>query len=220
VTVVGVRAGQLTVERAIVATLELWLPTYVVAAARLHAGEEAFGITPMVMEEMLHDDTFPFKPRGISVAAQFEDWDTNALPQIHVISPSWKKTGGDQTGDHITFDINVACIVGAQEKDDTRLIRACYEDAIIGLRQHQKLGGVANSVELVGGGPAQLNEIDGADQQTFQGSVAVFEVLVQGVIDPRGGPTEVLEDVEGVPPVNPQDPLAKTVEVTLEPEAI
>jgi hypothetical protein len=217
---VGVRAGQLTVEQAVVDTLTLWMPTYVVAAARRYAAAELFGYTSASMESMLAAYEFPFRPRGISVASTFEDWDTTALPQIKVLSPSWQKAGGDQTGDHIKYGIQVACIVGAQQRDDTRMIRATYEDAILNLRQHQRLGGVAAGVDLVGGGAAQLSEVDGKDAETFQGSIAVFEVLLTGVLDPRNGPTEVLEDVDGVPPVNPGDPLLDTPDVTLEPEAI
>jgi hypothetical protein len=216
---VGVRAGQLTVERAVVDTLALWMPTYVVAAARRYAAAATFGVTASEMESMLTAYTFPFRARDIAVTSVFEDWNTKALPQIQVLSPSWAKAGGDQTGIHVKYDVQVACVVGAQERDDTRLLRACYEDAILGLAQHQRLGGVAASVDVVGGGPAQLSEINGEDAETFQGSVAVFEVLVTGVIDPRNGPTEVLDDVEGVPPANPDDPVLDEVNPMLEPEA-
>lgn len=218
---VGVRAGQLTVERAVVATLKLWLPTYVVEAARRYASEGISDFTPESMEEALASGAFPYRPRGISVASTFQDWDTTALPQIKVVSPSWSKIGGDETGDHIVYDIQVGAVVGAQETEDTRLARAVFEDGIPGvLRQHQRLGGLAAAVEVVGGGSTHVSETDDKDSRTLQASATVLTVLVMGVIDPRNGPSEPLDPGNEVPPPYPQDPLLNEANLDYEPEAI
>lgn len=198
-TVVGVTVGQLTVEQAMVATLELWLPDYVVAAARRYAAQGAFKLTSEAMEDLLETYAFPYRPRGVTVAESFEDWPVNALPHVQVLSPSWDPAGGGQNGRSRKYQLQVACLVGAQEEDDTRLLRACYEDAIEGLvEQHASLGGVAAGIDPVGGGAAAFNEVSGADARTFQGSIAVFEVTVNNVIDATAGPSEPSKG-EGVP---------------------
>lgn len=221
-TVVGVAAGQLTVERAMVATLEQWLPSYVVAAARRYAAEGAFGLTVDEMAKLLTGGGLPFAAKGVTVAKSFEDWPVDALPHLQVISPSWAPAGGDQDGKTFKYQIQVACLVGAQTADDTRLLRACYEDAIVGVGEQQKsLGGVAQGVDVVGGGAASFTEISGSDERTFQGSLTVFEVTLQRVIQPHEGPVLPLPDpVEGVPPVWPADPTVDEdgAEATVVPE--
>jgi hypothetical protein len=220
-TVVGVTTGQLAVERAMVATLKKWLPTYVVAAARRYAAEADSPITPEEMETLLHNYTFPFRPRGVTVAKSFEDWPVDALPHVQVLSPSWTPNGGSQNGQSIKYQIQVADLVGAQEQDDTRLLRACFEDGILGVvTQHPSLGGIAAGVDVVGGGGAQFSEVSGADSQTFQGSITVFEVVLENVVSPYEGPVEVLPDEEGVPPEWPADPILEDVEVELEAEPL
>jgi hypothetical protein len=219
--VVGVTAGQLTVEQAMVATLEKWLPEYVVAAARRYAAADTFGVTTAAMAAMLAAYEFPFKPRGVTVAKSFEDWPVNALPHIQVLSPSWAPHGGSQAGRSFKYQIQVACLVGAQDHDDTRLIRACYEDAILGLvTQHPGLGGVAAGVDIIGGGGAQFSEMSEADSQTFQGAVTVFDVLLENVLDTKNGPVEPLPEEAGVPPEWPADPLLEDAEVTLVAEPL
>ncbi len=217
---IGVAAWQLTVERAMVATLERWLPDYVVGAARRYAAQGAFGWTPEQMErelrgfaELLADPTgphqgFPFKPRGITVAKDFQDWPVNALPHIQVLSPSWAPAGGDQDGMTIKYELQPAALVGAQEADDTRLLRACYEDAILGIAdQHPSLVGIAASTDIVGVGPAQFTEIDGKDEKTFQGSIAVLEVTLERVVTRIDAPIEPSSlDGNGVPEGQPTNP--------------
>jgi hypothetical protein len=224
-TVIGVTAGQLTVENAIVNTLEKYLAYYVVAAARRYAAEGVFDLTVEEMEELLAQYTFPFKPRGISVAKSFEDWDTQALPWVQVLSPSWKIAGGSQGGRSIEYEVQIASLVGAQEKDDTRLLRACFEDGILGaIDQHQSLGNIAQGINIVGGGSAAFSEMSGADEQTFQGSIAVFEVLLENVVDPFDGPGNgelPAPDENDVPTPWPEDPVFEgETGITYEPEAV
>lgn len=206
--------GPLTTELRVQAILSKWLPHYVVRQARRYAAEGAFGLTPQAMEDMLTGYVFPFRPRGIVATSTFQEWPVDALPHVQVMSPSWQKVGGDERGDHISYEIRVADVVGAQEAEDTRLLRACYEDAIPELlRQHQSLEGYAAGIDVIGGGPAELSEIDGEDARTFQGSVTVCQVLVHGVIDPKAGPglLDPLPDEDGVPPVQPAAPTVETV---------
>jgi hypothetical protein len=222
-TVVGVVAGQLTVEQAMVATLQKWLPEYVVSAARRYAIAETFGINTASMEAMLTAYEFPFRPRGVTVAKSFEDWPVNALPHVQVLSPSWTPNGGSQDGRSFKYQIQVACLVGAQDHDDTRLIRACYEDAILGLvTQHPGLGGVAAGVDVVGGGGAQFSEVSEADSKTFQGAITVFEVVLENVLDTKNGPIEPLPEEGGVPPEWPADPTVEEdgAKATLVPEQL
>jgi hypothetical protein len=222
-TVVGVVAGQLTVEQAMVATLEKWLPEYVVAAARRYAAAGTSGIDTAAMAAMLTAYEFPFRPRGVTVAGSFEDWPVNALPHVQVLSPSWTPNGGSQNGRSFKYQIHVACLVGAQDHDDTRLLRACYEDAILGaVTQHPGLGGVAAGVDVVGGGNASFNEVAEADSKTFQGSMTVFEVVLENVLDTQNGPVEPLEEVEGVPPEYPAGPTLDEdgTSVELDPEPL
>jgi hypothetical protein len=222
VIVVGVTAGQLTVERAMVSVLGAFVPEYVVAAARRYAREEAFGIDSTQMEAMLEEYALPYRPRGLSVVTRFSDWPIDALPHIQVISPSWAVAGGSQSGRTIKYEVQVACVVEAQNQDDTRLFRACYEDAILGaVDQHQALGGIAAGIDAVGGGGEQLNEISEQDARTFQGSVAVFQVTVNNVVDATAGPNEPSEG-DGVPEAPEAGPIfeADGDEPTLVPEAI
>jgi hypothetical protein len=222
-TVVGVVAGQLTVEQAMVATLEKWLPEYVVSAARRYAAAGVAGYDTAEMEAQLATYEFPFRPKGITVAKSFEDWPVNALPHVQVLSPSWTPNGGSQNGRSFKYQIQVACLVGAQQHDDTRLIRACYEDAILGLvTQHPGLGGIAAGVDVVGGGGAQFSEVSEADSETFQGAITVFEVTLENVLDTKNGPIEPLEEVAGVPPEWPADPTVEEdgAQATLEPELL
>ncbi len=220
-TTAGVQAGQLTVERAMAATLEMWMPGYVVAAARRYAREEGSPISVEEMETLLHDYAFPFRPRGVSVAKSFEDWRTDALPWLQVLSPSWRPNGGSQDGLSFKYEVQVACLVGAQDHDDTRLFRACYEDAVLGLvKQHPSLGGIAAGIDVTGGGGMLFSEVSEADSRTFQGSMTVFEVTLESVLAPLDGPVEVLPDEEGVPPEWPADPLLEDPEVELLPEAL
>lgn len=222
-TVVGVVAGQLTVERAMVATLKKWLPEYVVNAARRYCREPDSPITPEELEAMLSAYKFPFRPRGVTVAKSFEEWPVNALPHVQVLSPSWSPNGGSQKGRSFKYRIHVADLVGAQQKDDTRLIRACYDDAILGLvTQHPGLGGVAAGVDVVGGGGAEFDEVSEADSQTFQGGMTVFEVTLENVLDTTNGPIEPLPEEEGVPPEWPADPTLEEdgAEVELVPERL
>jgi hypothetical protein len=206
-TTVGVTAGQLTVERAMVATLEQWLPFYVVAAARRYAAEDGSPIASEEMETLLHNYAFPFRPRSMNVAKSFEDWLVDALPHVQVLSPTWSPAPGSQDGLAINCQIQIACLAGAQDRDDTRLIRACYEDAIFGVvKQQQGLGGVATGVTVRGGGGMLFTEVSEGDSRTFQGSIVECDVEVEKVLAPFEGPTEVLPDEEGVPPPWPDDP--------------
>jgi hypothetical protein len=220
---VGSRVGQLTVEQAMKATLELWAPEYIVAAARRYAEEEALDMTGAELEEALAKAEFPFRPRGVTVAKDFEDWPVEALPHIQIISPSWAVAGGSHDGRTLKYQLQVACLVGAQTSDDTRFLRACYEDAIIGIcEQQQSLGGVAGGVDLVGGGPAQFTEVSGKDSRTFQGSIAVVEVTMERAVTRHEGPVAPAPEVEGVPPGQPAEPtLAEEgASVELDPEPL
>ncbi len=224
--IVGVASGQLTVELAMVALLKKWMPTYVVASARRYAAQGAFGLTSEAMEADLAAYRFPFRPKGVSTTTSFEDWETASLPWLQVLSPSWTPAGGDQNGMTIKYDLQVACLVGAQEQDDTRLIRACYEDAVFGVvEEHEGLEGVAVGIDTLGGGSAQFDELSASDAETFQGSIAVFEVIVAGVLQKFGGPASpdpLPVDENGVPPAWPDYPtLAEGgATATLEPEAL
>lgn len=202
--------GQLACELAVKALLETWLPTYVVRQARRYAAAGALGWTTPTLEEALAAYVLPFRPRGISVVSTFADWPVDALPHVQVMSPAWSRAGGDQDGEHISYQIFIACIVGAQDRDDTRFLRACYEDAVLELMRHkQKVGGFAAGVNLIGGGPQQWDVGEEEDARTFQGSAAAFEVLAQGVVDPRDGPAlpdPPADDDNQVPPAWPDDP--------------
>lgn len=186
----GAQAGQYTVELHVVALLQKWLPTEIVRAARRYAAMPGTPITSLELEAMMTSGEFPFAPRGITVTTSFDDWPIDALPHVQVIAPSWTPQGTDQVGIAESYEVQVCNLVGAQGHADTRFIRACYEDAIpIVLMQHQGIEGLpgAGGVQLVGGGSAEFAG-DEKDSRTFQGSLAMFEVLVHGVLDPRGGP--------------------------------
>jgi hypothetical protein len=137
--------------------------------------------------------------------------------------------GGDQDGQAFKYELQAACLVGAQTADDTRLLRACYEDAILGIaEQQQSLGGIASGVDIVGGGAAQFTEISGSDERTFQGSLTVLEVTVQRVISRHEGPAEPAPEEEpgpgeeAVPPGPPASPTVSEdgAQATLVPEPL
>lgn len=202
--------GQLACELAVKTLLDVWLPTYVVRQARRYDQLGAYQPTGDSLEADLAAYELPFRPRGITVVASFEDWPIDALPHVQIMSPAWERRGADQTGEHIAYQVNIACIVGAAERADTRFMRACYEDAILELMRHkQSVGGFAGGVNLLGGGAASWDPGDEQDSRTFQGSAAAFEVVKMGVIDPQAGPASPdppPDDGDDVPPEWPDNP--------------
>jgi hypothetical protein len=210
-----VNGGQLACELAVKALLEAWLPTYVARQARRYNTAGAYTPTGASLDADLATYALPFRPRGISVVSSFEDWPVDALPHVQIMSPGWERRGGDQAGDTIAYQVNIACIVGAAQRDDTRFLRACYEDAILELMRHkQTVGGFAAGVNVLGGGAAQWDPGDEQDARTFQGSAAAFEVLVQAAVDPRGGPAlpdPLPDDGDDVPVEWPDNPTVDQV---------
>jgi hypothetical protein len=194
-------AGQYEVAQAVGATLWQWLPTHTVAWAR----------TRGVSEADLTSGKFPFRATELTIVSAYSQWAMDAgLPHVQVMSGSWQAAPGDETGKAGVYEIHVAVLVAAQDHSAALLRRACFEDGIRDtLAKHADIGGLASGVTILGGGPAQLSDVNPEDARTLQGSVVVAEFMVPHIYDPFSGPaaSTPLPDVAGVPPVPPTDPV-------------
>lgn len=185
----GARAGQYTVELYTVATLKKWLPSEIVRAARRYAAMPGAIVNSATLETMLTTGVFPFTP-GVSVMADFDDWPVDRLPHVQVLAPTWTPVDTDERGIAMLYSVQVACMVGASDQAHTRFIRAAFEDAIpVVMKQHQGLEGLpgAGGTEMLGGSAVEIT--DTKDARTLQAFTGSFEVLVHGVLNPRGGPS-------------------------------
>lgn len=207
--VIGVTAGQLTVENAVAAILGTWMPTYIAAAMR------RYGLDPATAG-------FPFTPKSILVVPGFVPNAQDELPYVQVTAGAWKRVAGDQAGWRINYDIAVIVVVAAQDLPNVRLARACYEDAAMGiLGQHQSLGIGAEGVAVTNGGPSETEFLP-EDARTLQASLIICTVTLGGVLDDKAAPADPtpLPDQGGVPPDYPNDPVALTTTLTYVPEVV
>jgi hypothetical protein len=200
--------GQYEIAAAVEATLWKWLPTHVLRWARARG----------VSEDDLASNLFPWRTQGTSIVSAFSNWAIEELPHVQIMSRGWRSTEGDQTGLAATYEVAVAVVVSGFTEPETALRRACFEDGIRDtLVKHADLGGVAASVNLIGGGPPELPDVNPDDARTFQGSAVIAEVLALGVTDPRNGPTTpdpLSPGPDGVPPAEPGRPTVADSDTT------
>lgn len=168
------------VEEAVIAALELWLPTYIAEVERQR------GMTP---------ESMPM-PRSYSTVNEFVKWTEDQLPTIIVVSPGLAPTDPKREGDgtyRAWYRVGVAVIAAARDRETTRRISKLYIAAIRGaILQHAGLG------DLEAAGIRWTNErnsdIPDEAGRTLGSGAVTFDIEMRGVINDRLGPAEPFDD--------------------------
>lgn len=184
------------VERAVAASLEIWMDGYLGEMERVD-GYDANSIE---------------RPRGIVTASEFEKWPEDQLPVIVIISSGiqGKPTRRGDGSYEATWQIAVAPIASDMNSEETRDLASTMGAASrAALTQHKRLeselhpDGFGTSMEWVGEVPAS---IPFGDSRTLAAMMVMFLVTVDHVVEEAAGPR--------VPPENPAVPMPEGPQVT------
>ena len=175
------------VEDAVVATLQLWMETYLAEVERQTS-------RPL--------RSLPL-PRSYQVAQEFMKWPEEIIPAVVVVSPG---TDGDPVmrGDgryEATWTVGVAIVVAAATRNDTHSLAMAYSAAVrAALTQRPSLGGFAAGTTW---GGESYDDLPSEDARSLQAGYQIFNVTVEDVMNARGGPPAAVPAVD--PYVDPGD---------------
>lgn len=195
------------VERAMAATLALWMPDYIGELERI----EDYDVGQIAL------------PEGYITASQFAKWPPDQLPLILVLSPGLAKAPARQHGSSYEAEwrIDVVGIVSDTDEENTRQLASAYAGAIrSAVLQHKMLKSSLHPdgfAQFTKWRDEKYSDIDFADSRTLDSCKVSFTVGVEDVVTEQAGPREPSSE----PGVDP-GPLRKVekVEVTVEPEAL
>lgn len=178
------------VEDAVIATLKLWLPTY------LRWAESEEDLDADVLPAPKTYDTVPDR--------QIRQWPNRRFPGAIVMSPG---LAGEPVrvaqSSRATWAVSVAIVVSSSSERDTRRLAHWYGAAVRQvLEQKPSLGGVAVSTQWQ---DEQSDLLDEDDRRTVQGVEELFHVEMANVVDLNGGPL--------TPDPDPDDPAPEWSEV-------
>ena len=182
------------VEQALIDTLKLWLPAY------LMEGERKHGLTPGDIPA----------PRGWAITGRdLQKFTSDQLPCIVVmaggiiVKPLARGYPGSTTA---TWSVDVACIFNAAWGRMSRKHSQLYVRAITLVLLQRPLEGLACVVDFNG---ELYDELDFSDTRTYSAAVGAFTVEVEDMLWRDGGPPPYVE-----PPDEPAEPFDPWTEVT------
>lgn len=177
------------VERAVIAHLEAWLPTYVAEIRRIKDPESKRW--PDGIEDI----------RSFSVTHYEGHWPENQLPAVIVQSPGEVDDPRIEEAGRVIgyFGASILCVAEGGDEEDSKILARLYASAVrMAMIQHPDLGDFANGVGM---GP-ELNDAitRGVEaERSLAGSVRRYVLEVENVVNAREGPLEPLEDPEKPP---------------------
>lgn len=149
------------------------------------------------------------RPRGIFAASEIDKWSENQLPAIIVATPGTTGTpekGGDGYY-RATYQLEIAAIVSTSGDGSSRRLAQRYAAAIRPtILQERSLDTGLAAMSFQG---ETLDAIDIDDRRTLFGSVSLFEVTLEQIVNVRKGPLPEDRDDPGT--VNVADTV--TVEI-------
>lgn len=173
------------VERQVLATLQGWLPSYLLETNR-QDGELAEVALPRSYE-MIRDTV--------------TKWPEQALPAIVVHIGGTLETTRKGSAYRVVYSCQVAAIVAGQTRANTRTLAGVYSLAIVAaLTQHGDLDGFADGVEWA---DTDYDLIAEERSRTLMAAVVSLDVAVVGVLDvalgPAGPPPPADDPTPGLP---------------------
>jgi hypothetical protein len=179
------------VEDAVIATIKLWLPTY------MSEVERQLGLTPNYYQRPPGDASY-------TVRADFDKWPEEMLPVVIVISPGIDddppKDGNRRY--RASFQIGTVCVVSSINQLETRRYAYRMGAALRAvLVQKQSLGQAFDGrVRGVTWHGSRNNEMASEDQRSIWANRQLFTVEVGGVLGGAAGPTAPEPDPQTPPP--------------------
>lgn len=182
-TVFGQIVTASAVEEAALATLALWMPTYLGEIERQH------GTTAIAV------------PASYTARSEVQNWPEEHLPAVIAISPGTSavpEARGDGRVD-AEWSLGVAVVVSAVDRDTTRRMAQLYSAAVrAAILQHPSLGGVAAGTVWLA---ESYVDVPVEDTRTLMAAQVVFVVRVDEVVDLFDGPAVPDEAPYGDRPV-------------------
>ena len=182
------------VEKAIIATLKAWLPSY------LADGERKHDLTPGDIPT----------PRGWAVTGRdLQKYTSDQLPCIVVmaggiiVKPLSQGSPGSTTA---VWQVDVGAIFNAAWGDTSRQHAQLYVRAVALTLLQRPLEGLPAAVDFNG---EQYDELDFSDTRTYSAAIGAFTVEVEDVLWRSGGPPPYV-----TPPVDPEAPFDDWTTVT------
>jgi hypothetical protein len=190
--IVGPMIGPWNVEQATVATLELWMPYYLVAVERWNSIQ--LGSLPR-----------PPAPESFHGGDDFDGWQQALLPSLIVVTGPAGDTERAAAGDYgQMFETQVAAVIIGDTEDDGRRIASLYGTAAAAaISQHGSLGQQVDKTRMTLSPKVQFPN---ADERRIARAVMTFEMWVGVILTEQGGPK--------VPPGDPLTPEAPWFTVT------
>lgn len=194
----GPSFGRHHLRKAVEETIRKWMPDHLAEAEREN------GLKPRTL---LNFKTFEH-------VNEFRNWADDETPVCVIVSPGLSETkqkgGGEYTG---VFDLGIAAIVGANNRENTDKLADLYGPVIRQLiLQHADLGGVATGVDYV---DEKYNDVPDGQDSPLSSAQVIFTVEVPGIVNGRKGIMAPSEDPYGD---SGEAPLAEEVSVTINEE--
>lgn len=149
---------------------------------------------------------------------EFRNWADDETPVCVIVSPGLaaakQKGGGEYTG---IFDLGVACIVQANNRENTNKLADIYGPAIRQLVLQQiGFGGLITGIDFL---DEKANDVPESEDRAQTATQAIFTVEVPGIVNGRLGLVEPSEDPYGDGLEDPDEqseaPLADEVNVEI-----
>jgi hypothetical protein len=184
------------VEDAVIATLRLWLPTY------MSEVERQLGLDPAYYQRPPGDASYV-------VHSDFDKWPEEMLPLVIVVSPGIDddppKDGNRRY--RASFQIGTICVVSSITQEETRRYAQRMGAALrAALIQKQSLGqAFEGRVRGVTWHGSRNNELQSDSERTIWANRQLFTVEVGDILGGAAGPSTPEPDPNTPPPGGPVD---------------
>lgn len=171
-TLFGRLVSDADVETAVLATLNLWLPTYISEVER-QAGNLTVGTLA--------------RPRSAQSSFDFENWVEGQLPALVVVCPG---TAGsfDRQGAGVYsawFEVQTGVLVEDTTEANARRVAQLHQAAVDGVMvQHGTLGGFATDMNLI----SRQTRLPDVSNRTLAYAESMYHVMVDDIVARPGGP--------------------------------
>jgi hypothetical protein len=180
VSIYGPLVTDTAVERAVLASLRGWLPSYLAEVARQ---DGSGAVTTPASYEAIRDTV--------------TKWPEQALPAIVVQVGGTLQTTRKGSNYRAVYGASVGCIVAGPTRTRTRELAGIYGLAVTAaLTQHGDLGGFADGVDWT---DTIYDLIDEDRSRTLMAAVVSLDVAVNNVLDVAQGPTGPTPDPDDDP---------------------
>ena len=207
-SIFGPVVSTIAVEKAVISTLQVWIPEWLTAL------EEKEGL---FKGELIR----PPDPESYHGGDDFESYKSDLLPEYIVDVKAETLERFASAGYEVGYEIQIAVIVQTQDEESARLQASLHGAAMMLLVQQPELGGLAE--RLVMTKPPTPEFLD-PSVRNFMRAVGSFMAWVVPVVDDRVGPPapQPGESEQYNGPEEPWDeePTIESVDVTFKAEKI